>query len=108
MPKNTYREEFNRLTHECSAVFCFGLLAHAMGISEYHAYEVIKNAKEKDYKKAIKLYKSMMGEEENDKSAATKKKWIEQAKEEAKQNLIGEDLEKCLAALEAWGRNTTM
>lgn len=64
MPKNTYREEFNRLTHDCSAIFCFGLLAHAMGLSEYHAYEVIKNAKEKDYKKAIKLYKSMIGEEQ--------------------------------------------
>lgn len=64
IPKNTYREEFNRLTHDCSAIFCFGLLAHAMGLSEYHAYEIIKNAKEDDYKKAIKLYKSMMGEEE--------------------------------------------
>lgn len=31
---------------------------------------------------------------------------IEQAKEEARQNLSGEDLEKCFAALEAWGRNT--
>ena len=37
-----------------------------------------------------------------------KKKWIEQAKEEALQNLSGEDLEKCFAALEAWGRNTTI
>lgn len=35
-----------------------------------------------------------------------KAKWIEQAKEEARQNLSGEDLEKCFAALEAWGRNT--
>lgn len=31
---------------------------------------------------------------------------IELAKEEARQNLSGEDLEKCFAALEAWGRNT--
>ena len=37
-----------------------------------------------------------------------KKKWIEQAKEEARQNLSGEELEKCLAALEAWCRNTTL
>ena len=37
-----------------------------------------------------------------------KKKWIEQAKEEAKKNLSGEELEKCIAALEAWGRNTTL
>lgn len=36
----------------------------------------------------------------------TKHQWIEQAKEEARQNLSGEDLEKCFAALEAWGRNT--
>ena len=35
-----------------------------------------------------------------------KRAWIEQAKEEARQNLSGEDLEKCFAALEAWGRNT--
>ena len=38
--------------------------------------------------------------------ATQKRIWIEQAKEEAKQNLSGEDLEKCFAALEAWGRNT--
>ena len=31
---------------------------------------------------------------------------VEQAKAEARQNLSGEDLEKCFAALEAWGRNT--
>ena len=37
-----------------------------------------------------------------------KKKWIEQAKEEARQNLSGEELEKCITALEAWGRNTTL
>ena len=37
-----------------------------------------------------------------------KRKWIEQAKEEARQNLSGEDLDKCFAALEAWGRNTTL
>lgn len=49
--------------------------------------------------KGIKLW--------NDKRA-TKKKWIEQVKEEAKQNLSGDDLEKCLAALEAWGRNRTL
>ena len=36
-----------------------------------------------------------------------KRKWIEQAKEEAKQNLRGEDLKKCFAALEAWYRNST-
>lgn len=35
-----------------------------------------------------------------------KRAWIEQAKEEARQNLSGEDLKKCFAALEAWGRNT--
>lgn len=33
--------------------------------------------------------------------------WVEQAKDEARQNLQGEDLEKCLKALEAWERNTT-
>lgn len=38
--------------------------------------------------------------------ATLKRAWIEQAKEEAQQNLSGEDLEKCFAALEAWGRNT--
>ena len=64
MPKNIYREEFNRLTAGCSAIFCFGLLAHAMGLSEYHAYEITKNAKEEHYKKAIKLYKSMIKEEQ--------------------------------------------
>lgn len=64
MPKNTYREEFNQLTDGCSARFCFALLAHAMGLSEYHAYEITKNAKEEDYKKAIKLYKSMTKEEQ--------------------------------------------
>ena len=64
MTKNTYREEFNRLTDGCSARFCFALLAHVMGLSEYHAHEIVKNAKEEHYKKAIKLYKSMMGEEE--------------------------------------------
>lgn len=36
----------------------------------------------------------------------TKRQWIEQAKKEARQNLSGEDLKKCFAALEAWGRNT--
>lgn len=36
-----------------------------------------------------------------------KRAWIEQAKEEAKQNLRGEDLKKCFAALEAWYRNST-
>lgn len=63
MPKKTYREEFNRITDGCSARFCFALLAHAMGLSEYHAYDVIKNAKEDDYKKAIRLYKAMIGYE---------------------------------------------
>ena len=63
MTKNTYREEFNRLTDGCSAIFRFALLGHAMGLSEYHAYDVIKNAKEEHYKKAIRLYKAMMGEE---------------------------------------------
>ena len=63
MPKKTYREEFNQLTNGCSARFCFALLAHAMGLSEYHAIDIVKNAKEEDYKKAIRLYKSMMSEE---------------------------------------------
>lgn len=31
---------------------------------------------------------------------------VEQAKAEARQNLSGEDLEKCYKALEAWVRNT--
>ena len=35
-----------------------------------------------------------------------KRAWIEQAKKEARQNLSGEDLEKCYKALEAWARNT--
>lgn len=30
---------------------------------------------------------------------------VEQAKEEARQNLDGEDLEKCLTALDNWERN---
>ena len=64
MTKKTYREEFNRITDGCSARFCFALLAHAMGLSEYHASDIIKNVKEKDYKEAIRLYKAMMGEEE--------------------------------------------
>lgn len=63
MTKKTYREEFNRLTHDCSAIFCFGLLAHAMGLSEYHAIDIVKNAKEEHYKKAIRLYKAMIGYE---------------------------------------------
>ncbi len=37
-----------------------------------------------------------------------KKKLVEKAKEQAKQNLSDDDLEKCLAALEAWCRNTTL
>ena len=37
-----------------------------------------------------------------------KRAWVELAKEEARHNLSGEDLEKCFAALEAWGRNTTL
>lgn len=36
----------------------------------------------------------------------TKHQRVEQAKEEARQNLTGEDLEKCIKALEAWERNT--
>lgn len=36
----------------------------------------------------------------------TKHQWVEQAKEEARLNLTGEDLEKCFKALEAWERNT--
>ena len=36
----------------------------------------------------------------------TKHQWVEQAKEEARSNLTGEDLEKCIKALEAWERNT--
>lgn len=35
-----------------------------------------------------------------------KHKWVEQAKEEARRNLKGEDLEKSIKALEAWERNT--
>ncbi len=66
MTKNTYREEFNRLTDGCSAIFRFALLGHAMGHPEYHAHEIVKNAKEEDYKKAIRLYKAMMGEETAD------------------------------------------
>lgn len=63
MPKTTYREEFLRLTDGCSAMFVFVLLKYVMGHPEYHAYEVDKNVKEKHYKKAIRLYKSMIGEE---------------------------------------------
>lgn len=36
----------------------------------------------------------------------TKHQWVERAKEEARRNLTGEDLEKCIKALEAWERNT--
>lgn len=36
----------------------------------------------------------------------TKHQWVEHAKEEARRNLTGEDLEKCFNALEAWERNT--
>ena len=36
----------------------------------------------------------------------TKHQWVEQAKEEARLKLTGEDLEKCFKALEAWERNT--
>ena len=32
-------------------------------------------------------------------------KWVEEAKERAKENLEGEDLEKCLTALDNWERN---
>ncbi len=39
--------------------------------------------------------------------ATLKRYWVEQAQEEARKNLRGEDLKKCLAALEAWYRNTT-
>lgn len=66
MPKKTYREEFNQLTNGCSVRFRFALLAHAMGLSEYHAHEIVKNVKEEHYKKAIRLYKAMMGEETAD------------------------------------------
>lgn len=66
MTKKTYREEFNRLTDGCSAIFRFALLGHAMGHPEYHAHEIVMNAKEEHYKKAIKLYKSMMGEDKNE------------------------------------------
>ena len=31
---------------------------------------------------------------------------VKRAKKEARQNLQGEDLEKCIKALEAWERNT--
>lgn len=40
--------------------------------------------------------------------AVRKRTWVELAKEEARQNLSGDDLEKCFAALEAWYRNTTL
>ena len=63
MTKKTYREKFNRLTDGCSARFRFALLAHAMGLSEYYSYEIVKNAKEEHYKRAISLYKMMMEEE---------------------------------------------
>ena len=36
----------------------------------------------------------------------TKHQWVKQAKEEARLNLTGEDLDKCFKALEAWERNT--
>lgn len=36
----------------------------------------------------------------------TKHRLVEQAKEEARLKLTGEDLEKCFKALEAWERNT--
>lgn len=36
----------------------------------------------------------------------TKHQWVEQAKEEARLKLTGEDLEKCFKALEAWERNS--
>ena len=38
--------------------------------------------------------------------AVQKLTWVELAKVEARQNLSGEDLEKCFKALEAWYRNT--
>lgn len=38
--------------------------------------------------------------------AVQKRTWVELAKAEARQNLSGEDLEKCYKALEAWVRNT--
>ena len=39
--------------------------------------------------------------------ATLKRSWVEQAQEEARKNLREDDLNKCLAALEAWYRNTT-
>ena len=36
---------------------------------------------------------------------AKHQEWIEEAKNEARQNLKGEDLEKCLVALDNWGKN---
>lgn len=38
--------------------------------------------------------------------AVRKRTLVEMAKEEARQNLSGEDLDKCYKALEAWVRNT--
>ena len=35
-----------------------------------------------------------------------KHRLVERAKKEARQNLQGKDLEKCINALEAWERNT--
>ena len=37
--------------------------------------------------------------------AKSKHELVEEAKAEAKQNLSGEDLEKCLTALDNWERN---
>ena len=50
----------------------------------------------------IKINIELCEEEEE----MTKHQWVEQAKEEARLNLTGEDLEKCFKALEAWERNT--
>lgn len=45
---------------------------------------------------------NLYGEEEE----MTNHQDVERAKKEARRNLTGEDLEKCIKALEAWERNT--
>ena len=64
---------------------------------------VLKKSEEMQEETLRKAEKEKMTREQK-----LKKKWIEQAKEEARQNLSGEGLEKCFAALEAWGRNTML
>ena len=51
----------------------------------------------------------LRGAQIKERSQMTKKsdihKWVEEAKQEAHRNLSGEDLEKCLTALDNWERN---